>query len=305
MYQNQLFHPVVYLSNENSELRKKKEELQLDLLREKQITNVHLQLTEDLAAAKDALKNSCLNHTTNDTMENDISQVVDNASHDSGQQQPPKLQGKSQQQNNHQHHSKKREVRKSQPHQLQSQKQQQTLQQQQLETQQMQWYTLPITQFENPLDVTKQRDKEKLLHDLRQNRLAHKPNLVNLEVRSQADRFCDRQSHNPRTLLPVSQLMRKSTSSSACPAPAFQPSTVGDNISLSASAPPKHTKYILEKDLKRICFQEFFDPGSCDRTPCTFLHNIPDYLRNCEPVVNKIKGIQAVIKRNKKHGSRF
>ena len=50
---------VVYLTNESSELRKEKAELQLDLRREKQITNIHLKLTEDLAAAKYALKKSC------------------------------------------------------------------------------------------------------------------------------------------------------------------------------------------------------------------------------------------------------
>ena len=48
---------VVYLTNENSNLRKKCDELQLDLHREKQITNMHLKLTADLAAAKEALKN--------------------------------------------------------------------------------------------------------------------------------------------------------------------------------------------------------------------------------------------------------
>ena len=68
---------------------------------------------------------------------------------------------------------------------------------------------------------------------------------------------------------------------------------------------PHSVQCIEEKDLKRMCFQEFFKPGSCPRDPCPFTHDIPIELRNCEAVINKVKGIQAAIKRHKRQGNRF
>ena len=49
---------AVYLTRENNELRKQKNDLELEIRREKQITNLHLKLTNELSAAKEALKDA-------------------------------------------------------------------------------------------------------------------------------------------------------------------------------------------------------------------------------------------------------
>ena len=48
----------LYLSRENNDLRKQKTELELEVRREKQITNMHLKLTKELSDAREALKNA-------------------------------------------------------------------------------------------------------------------------------------------------------------------------------------------------------------------------------------------------------
>ena len=72
--------------------------------------------------------------------------------------------------------------------------------------------------------------------------------------------------------------------------------------------PPPITsaQYIVESDIQRICFHEFFQPNSCPRNPkCPFTHNIQPELRSSQVLINKIKGIQATIKRRRGRVNRF
>ena len=48
----------LFLTRENSDLQKENDELKLEVVREKQITNMHLHLTNELATVKEVLKNA-------------------------------------------------------------------------------------------------------------------------------------------------------------------------------------------------------------------------------------------------------
>ena len=70
--------------------------------------------------------------------------------------------------------------------------------------------------------------------------------------------------------------------------------------------PIASVQYIVESDIQRICFHEFFQPNSCPRNPkCPFTHDIQPELRNSQVLINKIKGIQATIKRRRGRVNRF
>ena len=58
-------------------------------------------------------------------------------------------------------------------------------------------------------------------------------------------------------------------------------------------------QFIEESDIRKICFHELFLQHSCRRVGCTFSHDFPSELRTCGPLINKVKGIQAAIKKKK------
>ena len=275
------------LTIENDELRTQKNNLELDVQREKQITNMHLSLTSQLSAAKDELKNLYDKEKT-------MSQYAHHQNHSMEHCTPSqKSQRKNSQGIPQLHHKscdssdEKKFLREMHLNDLRTAYEQEKLSHE--------------TEKGNAI-----KGKATAPNDLEQHSLI--PQSIHINSRS-VDRSGNQTSvtavNDTEPALAPGASVSGGVSKFHPRSPRLIPPqdvALQQNLNNQERVPRVPVQYIKEEDIRKICFHELFAQQSCRRSGCSFSHDFPPEFRTCEPLISRVKSIQAQIKKRKQRG---
>ena len=272
--------------------------MELEVLREKQITNIHLNLTNELLAAKEALKKGDSLKANNLDQLSQHQRVPTNP-------QPEPVPTNSNSQNGNENFS---NPSPDQGLKCGPQNQNSSVRKPIHDKQQAKKTSHVIS------DREKKLEREKHLRDLRHAREKEESDRKAAETRAEnaRDKSGTRKHSSVPLFVPGIKQSKNfhhnsaHTSEETCgsTAVAAHPTVNNSSFSSDAESVTQCRTYIVDSDIRKICFHELFKQDSCKekREKCTFSHDIPPEFRTCEPLINRVKSIQAVIKKKRGGG---